>query len=57
MLKPNMQPTRTPMPAQEPDVRNHNFLEVAQGYTPEQAVNEAKRCLQCKNRPACPAVP
>lgn len=52
MLKPNMQPTRTPMPEQAPDVRNHNFLEVAQGYTPEQAVNEARRCLQCK-KPAC----
>ena len=48
----NMQMTKTPMPEQDPQVRNHNFLEVAQGYTPEQAVNEAKRCIHCKN-PAC----
>ncbi|MBE6972587.1 MAG: NADPH-dependent glutamate synthase [Ruminococcaceae bacterium] len=40
------------MPEQEPNVRNANFKEVALGYTFEQAVNEAKRCLQCKN-PAC----
>ena len=43
---------KTPMPEQEPNVRNANFKEVALGYTFEQAVNEAKRCLQCKN-PAC----
>lgn len=48
----NMQAEKTPMPSQAPDVRNHNFLEVALGYTAEQAVNEAKRCLQCK-KPAC----
>ena len=48
----NMQMNKTPMPEQEPQVRNHNFLEVAQGYTAEQAVNEAKRCIHCKN-PAC----
>ena len=48
----NMQMNKTPMPEQEPNVRNANFKEVALGYTLEQAVNEAKRCLQCKN-PAC----
>ena len=48
----NMQMNKTPMPEQEPNVRNANFKEVALGYTFEQAVNEAKRCLQCKN-PAC----
>ncbi len=48
----NMQMTKTPMPEQDPNVRNKNFKEVALGYTPEQAVNEAKRCLQCK-KPAC----
>ncbi len=48
----NMQMTKTPMPEQDPNVRNRNFEEVALGYTQEQAVNEAKRCLQCKN-PAC----
>ena len=48
----NMQMTKTPMPEQAPQVRNHNFLEVAQGYTLEQAMNEAQRCIHCKN-PAC----
>ena len=48
----HMQMNKTPMPEQEPNVRNANFKEVALGYTFEQAVNEAKRCLQCKN-PAC----
>ena len=42
----NMQAEKTPMPTQAPDVRNHNFKEVALGYTEEQAINEAKRCLQ-----------
>jgi len=54
---PNMDPKKTAMPVQEPDVRNKNFDEVALGYTYEQAVNEAKRCLNCKNKPcqtACP---
>ena len=35
-----------PCPAQDPNVRNKNFKEVALGYTDEMAVNEAKRCLQ-----------
>ena len=48
----NMQMTKTPMPEQDPQVRNANFLEVAQGYTLEQAMNEAQRCIHCKN-PAC----
>ena len=48
----NMQAEKTPMPTQAPDVRNHNFKEVALGYTEEQAINEAKRCLQCK-KPLC----
>ena len=48
----NMQMNKTPMPEQEPNVRNANFKEVALGYTMEQAINEAQRCLQCKN-PAC----
>ena len=39
------------MPSQEPNVRNKNFKEVALGYTEEMAINEAKRCLQCKNHP------
>ena len=48
----NMQKTKTPMPEQDPNVRNHNFQEVALGYTAEMAVSEAQRCLQCK-KPKC----
>ncbi len=48
----NMQMTKTPMKEQDPNVRNANFLEVAQGYTLEEAMNEAQRCIHCKN-PAC----
>ena len=47
----NLQTTKTPMPEQEANVRNGNFLEVALGYTLEQAQNEAQRCLNCKNKP------
>jgi len=47
-----MQMTKTPMKEQDPNVRNANFLEVAQGYTLEEAMNEAQRCIHCKN-PAC----
>ena len=39
----NMAPHKVPMPEQQPDVRNHNFLEVATGYTEEMAVEEAER--------------
>lgn len=48
---------RNLMNEQDPAVRAHNFKEVALGYTPEQAMAEAKRCLQCKNAPCrkgCP---
>ena len=54
---PNMSLKKNEMPSQEPNVRNKNFKEVALGYTEEMAVNEAKRCLQCKNHPCrsgCP---
>ena len=50
----NMNPKKLPMPEQEPGVRSHNFDEVALGYTAEMAMEEALRCLQCKN-PACVA--
>ena len=43
---------RQDMPRQDPDVRRSNFDEVALGYSEEQAVNEAKRCIQCK-KPKC----
>jgi len=44
----NMSLTKNPMPCQEPNVRNKNFLEVAEGYNEEVAIDEAKRCLNCK---------
>jgi len=47
-----IEPKRQPMPRQAPEVRCRNFNEVAQGYTMEQAVAEAQRCLQCK-KPSC----
>ena len=40
---PNMSLVKNPMPSQAPDVRNKNFSEVALGYTPETAMDEAKR--------------
>ncbi len=43
---------RQPMPEQPPEVRKRNFLEVPLGYTPELAMKEAERCLQCK-KPTC----
>jgi len=48
----NMSLKKTPMPEQDPKVRARNFKEVALGYTPEQAIEEANRCLKCKN-PKC----
>ena len=53
----NMDPKKCPMPTQDPNVRNKNFKEVALGYTEEMAINEAKRCIHCKNKPCqsgCP---
>ena len=49
---PNLSGKKNQMPTQEPAVRAHNFREVALGYTKEQAMDEAARCLRCKN-PAC----
>ncbi len=54
---PNMSLQKNPMPSQEPDVRNKNFLEVAMGYTEEIAVDEANRCLNCKNMPCVSGCP
>ncbi len=54
---PNMEMKKTPMPAQAPEERRKNFKEVATGYTYEMAINEAKRCLNCKTKPCqskCP---
>ena len=53
----NMKMQKNPMPEQDPLVRNKNFDEVALGYTAEMAIDEAKRCLNCKNslcRTGCP---
>ena len=54
---PNMSLKKNEMPVQDPNVRNKNFLEVALGYTEEQAVNEAERCLNCKNKPCVGGCP
>lgn len=54
---PNMSPNKMPMPVQDPDVRNKNFEEVALGYTAEMAVEEATRCLNCKNKPCVSGCP
>ncbi len=54
---PNMSPKKAPMPTQEPNVRNKNFLEVALGYTEQVAIEEAQRCLNCKNKPCVNGCP
>ena len=43
---------RVPIPKQPPEIRKRNFNEVALGYTEEQAIEEASRCIQCK-KPNC----
>ena len=54
---PNMSLKKNEMPSQAPDVRNKNFLEVALGYTEEQALDEAQRCLHCKHKPCVSGCP
>ena len=56
-MKPNMSNTRNPMPSQEAKVRAHNFSEVALGYDSDTAVDEALRCLNCKNMPCVTGCP
>ncbi len=53
----NMQKTKNPMPAQDANIRNANFKEVALGYTKQAAVSEAQRCLQCKHKPCVAGCP
>ena len=53
----NMSLKKNEMPHQAPDVRNKNFSEVALGYTEEQSIDEAKRCLNCKNKPCVSGCP
>jgi glutamate synthase (NADPH/NADH) small chain len=53
----NMSLKKNEMPVQDPEVRRGNFQEVALGYSAEQAVDEAARCLGCKAKPCvgdCP---
>lgn len=57
MPRANMSPVKVAMPEQPPLERGRNFLEVALGYTAEQAMEEATRCLQCKNKPCVNACP
>ncbi len=53
----NMSLQKNPMPSQDPVVRSGNFNEVALGYTEEQALDEAARCLQCKTKPCMKGCP
>lgn len=57
MAKANMSPTRNPMPTQDPKVRARNFDEVALGYDEKTAMDEALRCLNCKNMPCVDGCP
>ena len=54
---PNMSMVKNPMPEQEPAVRAANFNEVALGYTMGIAMDEANRCLHCKNAPCVSGCP
>lgn len=53
----NMSPERNSMPTQDARERAHNFNEVALGYSEEAAINEAFRCLNCKNMPCVDGCP
>ncbi len=53
----NMSLKKNEMPSQAPDIRNKNFDEVALGYSEEQAIDEATRCLNCKNKPCVSGCP
>ena len=53
----NMSLKKVAMPEQDPNVRNKNFEEVALGYTKEMAMEEAARCLNCKNKPCVGGCP
>ena len=53
----NMSLTRNPMPNRDPVERSKCFEEVALGYTKEQAIDEAQRCLNCKNKPCIAGCP
>jgi glutamate synthase (NADPH/NADH) small chain len=55
--KKKIDPKRVPMPKQMPEERVRNFDEVALGFTPELAIKEAERCLQCKKPQCIPGCP
>ena len=57
MAKANMNPNKNPMPTQDPVVRARNFDEVAIGYDEATAIDEALRCLSCKNMPCVSGCP
>nr|WP_200792749.1 NADPH-dependent glutamate synthase [Caldanaerobius fijiensis] len=52
-----MSTKKVPMPEQDPDIRNKNFKEVALGYDEKMAIEEAERCIQCKNQPCVNGCP
>ena len=56
-MKPNMSNFKNPMPSQDAKVRAKNFSEVALGYDKDSAVDEALRCLNCKNMPCVSGCP
>ena len=53
----NMSPVKNPIPEQDPNVRNKNFMEVSLGYDEATAIDEATRCLNCKNMPCVSGCP
>ena len=57
MAEKNMSLKKCPMPSLEPNYRNKVFEEVATGYTYEMAIEEARRCLNCKNKPCVSKCP
>ena len=54
---PNMSPKKNEMPSQAAEIRRNNYNEVALGYTEEIALDEATRCLNCKNMPCVSGCP
>ena len=56
-MERNMSLTKVVMPEQDPNVRNKNFEEVTLGYTKEMAMEEARRCLNCKKTPCMSGCP
>ncbi len=53
----NYSMTKNPQPTQAPEIRNTNFIEVHKGYTPQEAVAEAMRCLNCRKHPCMDGCP